>query len=88
MIDTSFLNTIILLLIIGGIYFLYRNVSSIDVADLPTEYEDVKTKIKNICEKGATINIPEGSLLNKTVAGTNLKIPMTDANIQFDINCD
>lgn len=55
----------------------------------PATLTKLTTTYKNICENGANMVIPGGSLINEKLPliGT-LKIPTEDSTINIDLKCD
>ena len=84
MLDTSWINTLILLVIIGlsvTIYLKLKNSPPAQLSKLSTTYE-------NLCSNGLDIVIPAGSLYNKKFLTSTLKLPNDDATIKVNIDCD
>ena len=76
--DTSLINTILLLGIVAMIGFVLWFVRN-----------SATTTYDNICKHGIDVTLPEGSLINKNypVIGT-LKIPTSDTVVKVNVKCD
>lgn len=85
MIDTSLINTLLLLTIVGMVGFVLWSVRKSG----PATITKLTTTYDNICKDGVNIVIPGGSLINEKLPmiGT-LKIPSSDSTIKVDMNCN
>lgn len=85
MIDTSWINTLLLLGILTMIGFVLWSVRK----SAPATLTKLTTTYDNICKDGVDVVLPEGSLINKSypMIGT-LKIPMSDSTVKVNVNCD
>lgn len=83
--DTSELNTLILLAIIGLSVTIYLNIKK----SAPAQLSKLNKTYENLCSDGLNITIPNGSLVDKKypVIG-RLTIPDNDTSIKININCD
>lgn len=88
MINTSWLNTIILISIVSLTIVIYFKIKKTSVG-LPDDYNKIKKTYDNLCKDGVTVNIPMGEILSKKfpVIGT-VTIPEKDASITVPVNCN
>ena len=88
MINTSWLNTIILILIISMTIVIYFKIKKTSTG-LPDDYNKIKKTYDNLCKNGVTINISKGEILSQKypVLG-NVTVPDKDARINIPLNCN
>ena len=84
MFDTSLINTIILLIIIGLSISIFIKIKNA----VPTDLSKLKTVYNNICSDGIDVNIPAGSLYNQKFLDKTFKLPESDATLKIKIKCD
>lgn len=84
MFDTSLINTIILLIIIGLSISIFIKIKNA----VPTDLSKLKTVYNNICSDGIDVNIPAGSLYNQKFLTSTLKLPESDATLKIKIKCN
>ena len=85
MIDTSIINTLLLLSIIGLVGFVIWSVRK----SAPATLTKLTTTYDNVCKNGIDVILPEGALINEKLPmiGT-LKMPTSDLTVKIDVKCD
>ena len=85
MIDTSIINTLLLLSIIGLVGFVIWSVRK----SAPATLTKLTTTYDNVCKNGLDMIIPGGSLMNADIPKIgNVKMPPSDVTVKFTVKCD
>lgn len=84
MLNTSWINTLILLAIIGLSVTIYLNVKN----SAPVQLTKLSKTYENLCSDGLDIVIPAGSLYNQNFLTSTLKLPNNDTTIKVNLDCD
>lgn len=85
MIDTSIINTLLLLSIIGLVGFVIWSVRK----SAPTTLTKLTTTYDNVCKNGFDVILPEGSLMNESLPSIGtFKMPPSDLTVKVNVNCD
>lgn len=84
MLNTSWINTLILLVIIGLSVTIYLNIKK----SAPTQLSKLSKTYENLCSNGLDVVIPAGSLFNQKFLTSTLKLPNDDTTVKINIDCD
>lgn len=85
MIDTSIINTLLLLSIIGLVGFVIWSVRK----SAPAALTKLTTTYDNVCKNGIDVILPKGSLIDDKLPmiGT-LTMPTSDLTVKVNVKCD
>ena len=88
MVNTSLLNTIILISIVSMTIVIFFKIKKTSTG-LPSDYNKIKKTYDNLCKDGLTMKIPAGEILSeKYPLIGNVTIPDKNVSVTIPLNCN